>query len=282
MSVRIRRAHAETAPKIVLRKFYYSFRRRQLTRIINQEKKAGAVALLDLERENWGLSLQDPHAFYLKCFRYFHFQLPEALRKHREYFQQDRRGFGEDAFHVMWFILFREFAFRNFLEIGVYRGQTLSLISLLQQQHGHGEVTGISPFSAVGDTVSEYLQEVDYLEDTRTNFSAFSLPAPELLRAYSTDSEAVTLILSRQWDCIYVDGNHDYEIASRDVANAAAALQVGGILVLDDSGLTTKFEPPPFATRGHPGPSRIAAEMDRNRFQEILQVGHNRVFQKLL
>jgi len=181
----------------------------------------------------------------------------------------------------MWFLLFREFAFRKFLEIGVYRGQVLSLISLLQQQDGGGNVTGISPFSPVGDAVSEYLREIDYLEDTKTNFRALSLPTPELLRAYSTDAEAVALIRSGGWDCIYVDGNHDYEIASVDVLNATAGLRAGGLLVLDDSGLTTTFQPPRFATKGHPGPSRLAAEMDKTRFREILQVGHNRVFEKL-
>jgi hypothetical protein len=37
-----------------------------------------------------------------------------------------------------------------------------------------------------------------------------------------------------------------------------------------------------FATAGHPGPTRLAGEIDRKKFREILQVGHNRVFQKLV
>jgi hypothetical protein len=44
--------------------------------------------------------------------------------------------------------------------------------------------------------------------------------------------------------------------------------------------LSTLYRPPSFATSGHPGPSRIADEIDRNNFREILQVGHNRVFQR--
>jgi hypothetical protein len=37
---------------------------------------------------------------------------------------------------------------------------------------------------------------------------------------------------------------------------------------------------PAFATGGHPGPSRLASEIDSSLFREILQVGQNRVFQK--
>lgn len=53
-----------------------------------------------------------------------------------------------------------------------------------------------------------------------------------------------------------------------------------GIVVLDDAGLTTRFKPPAFATKGHPGPSRLAAEVAQPPWVEILQVGHNRVFQR--
>jgi hypothetical protein len=53
------------------------------------------------------------------------------------------------------------------------------------------------------------------------------------------------------------------------------------VIVLDDAGLYTAYRAPAFAFTGHPGPSRLAQEIDRTTFQEIVQVGHNRVFQKL-
>ena len=232
--------------------------------------------------DDWPGSLGDPTGFYAQCFRYFHFKLPACLQSHREYFSKEGRGFGEAAFHAMWFLLFREFAPRAFLEIGVYRGQTLSLASLLQRELGcAGEVAGISPFEPVGDSVSRYRGNVEYLADTLANFAHFGLPKPMLLKAYSTDPAAVELIRSRRWDCIYIDGNHDYEIAKADWENCAAGVREGGVIVLDDSGLGTRYEPPPFATKGHPGPSRVAEEIDHSCFAEILQVGHNRVFQKI-
>lgn len=234
-----------------------------------------------IPRTDWKLSLADPLGFYLRAFRYFHRQLPADLRRHRAYFQRARRGFGEDAFHVMWYLLHREFKPQKFLEIGVYRGQVLSLMSLLQVRDGSGgEVVGISPFTSAGDAVSHYREGISYQDDTLRNFRHFMLPPPQLLRAYSTDAEAIALIESEPWDCIYIDGNHDYEVAKADWEICAASVGQGGLIVLDDAALTTAFTPPIFATRGHPGPSQVAEEIDRHLFQEILQVGHNRVFQK--
>lgn len=234
-----------------------------------------------LPRTTWADSLINPRQFYLDCFRYFHRRLPEAIKAHRGYFRRRKRGFGEDAFHTMWFLLIREFQPRSFLEIGVYRGQTLSLVALLARQQGIDcEVCGISPFSSAGDSVSHYVQGLDYYADTLQNFSFFSLRPPELLRACSNEPGAQACIRSRAWDIIYIDGNHDYDVAKADWILCAANVRPGGLIVLDDSGLSSRYEPPGFATRGHPGPSKVAQEVDPDDFIEILQVGHNRVFQK--
>jgi predicted O-methyltransferase YrrM len=236
----------------------------------------------DLGPTDWARSLDDPTKFYLDCFRFFHQRIPAELREHREYFVQERRGFGEDAFHVLWYLLFLEFKPKNFLEIGVYRGQTLSLAALLSRRNNLTvEVCGISPFSSAGDSVSRYRDNVDYFEDTLKNFEHFKLPRPKLLKNFSTDAEAKQFIASKQWDMIYIDGNHDYEIARQDWDICSQNLKVGGVIVLDDSGLTTTYRPPRFATGGHPGPSRLAQEIDRKHFRERLQVGHNRVFEKI-
>lgn len=236
----------------------------------------------EITQSQWAESLHDPTEFYKRSFHYFHTRLPQPLRDHRAYFETGNRGFGEKSFHVMWFLLFREFAPESFLEIGVFRGQTLSLAALLAHRFKFNCFTqGISPFSPAGDTVSKYQRGVDYYDDTLKNVAHFSLPAPVLLRAFSTDEEAVNLIASRDWSCIYIDGNHDYEIVRRDWDLCSAHVQLGGLIVLDDSGLSTGYVPPLIlATAGHLGPSRLAQEIDRTCFREILQVGHNRVFQK--
>ena len=244
-------------------------------------RESGADVVPEISCPEWKKSLTDPTTFYVQCCRYFDQNLPEDLRKHRHYFTQNRRGFGEDAFHTMWFLLFREFRPASFLEIGVYRGQTLSLAALLARLLKFDcSVQGVSPFSPAGDAVSRYRSELDYLADTLQNFAHFSLPQPSLLKAYSTDADAVKLISSHAWNIIYIDGNHDYEIVKQDWHLCSRSVSTGGLIILDDSGLTTNFHPPAFATAGHPGPSQLAQEINRPPFVEILQVGHNRVFQK--
>lgn len=234
------------------------------------------------ELGDWARSLVDPTGFYNDCVIAFHRELPEELREHRRYFSEKKRGFGEEAFHTMWRMLMEKFRFEKFLEIGVYRGQTLSLVAMLQREFGikNGEVWGVSPFTSVGDSVSKYKEDVDYLTDTKANFQHFNLKEPNLLKAYSTDGAAVELLRSRSWDAIYIDGNHDYEVARADWENCAANVRQGGIIVLDDASLETNYAPPIYGSKGHPGPSRLAGEIDRKFFAEILRVGHNRVFQR--
>jgi hypothetical protein len=231
----------------------------------------------------WSSSLADPTGYYLDCVRVFHGKgFPRILKRHRAYFHAERRGFGEDAFHVMWWMIFRELRPSRFLEVGVYRGQTLSLAALLQREFAiHGSVTGISPFAPSGDTVSRYREDVNYLADTKLNFNHFGLPEPELVRAFSTDAVARERVERETWDAIYIDGNHDYEVARADWDLCGAHVRAGGIIVLDDSALGTAYNPPAFATGGHPGPSQVAAEIEGTSFREILRVGHNRVFKKL-
>lgn len=242
-----------------------------------------APELHDFLRSDWNRSLRESTTFYIEALRYFHQELPAEVKDHRAYFSANRRGFGEDAFHTLWWMLFEKFRPSTFLEIGVYRGQTLSLAALLQRHFKiEGKVVGISPFLPAGDLVSTYRRDVNYLDDTLANFAHFNLPAPELVKAFSTEETAIAQIAGEDWDLIYIDGNHDYEVALEDWKHCSAAVKPSGLIALDDSGLTSSYQPPLFATRGHPGPSRIADEIDRSRFREILQVGHIRIFQKSL
>ena len=255
---------------------------RAYAQMIRVKNRPILLSDIRFSRERWKDSLMNPTDFYLDCVQFFHSGLESKLREHRFYFTTNGRGFGEDAFHVLWWMLFRELRPKKFLEIGVYRGQVLSLASILHDSLAiDGKATGISPFLPAGDAVSSYRTDIDYLEDTLVNFHNFGLPQPELITAFSTDDTAAEKINSEIWDAIYIDGNHDYEVAKSDWELCAKNLKRGGVLVLDDSALYTDYRPPAFATGGHPGPSRLAQEVDANSFQEVLRVGHNRVFQRL-
>lgn len=224
-------------------------------------------------------ALNDQHFYF---HHYFWKASPSWLKKHREYFSQERRAFGEDAFHAMWYFLFDEFKPEKVLEIGIYRGSTLSLFSLLSRQFQlQTEVHGISPFSSAGDAVSKYLDNLDYYADVKKNFDYFNLPAPFLYKGYSTDSKMRDQIRSHEWDLIFIDGNHDYEVAKADFNICSQNVKKGGLIVLDDSSLYNGFKPPFYSSAGHPGPSKVASEIDLLSFEEIISVGHNRVFKKI-
>lgn len=216
-------------------------------------------------------------------YRYMHYwfacQAPEWLRAHRRFFSQQNRGFGEDAFHAMWFKLLAQYRPRRCLEIGVYRGQVISLWLLIAEKIGFPvEVHGISPFSAAGDAVSKYIEGLDYHADVLANCARFSSKGPHLLRAYSTEPEAVALINTGGWDLIYIDGSHEEEVVRADYRNCAPNLSPRGMLVFDDASLYTDYRPPRFAIAGHPGPSRVVRDMVANEMVLVVAVGHNNVF----
>lgn len=229
-----------------------------------------------------------PEKFPSLNSQYMHFHqkfwntMPIWLKHHREYFKLEQRGFGEDAFHAMWHDILKEYRPRHLLEIGVYRGQVISLWSLLAKHLDIVcDIHAISPFTSAGDDVSVYISNLDYYDDVHQNFSHFQLCMPHLHKGFSTDPEMIDVISSRQWDLIYIDGSHDYEVVKSDFQNCSKMLSKNGLIVLDDSAVGTAYEAPIYSSNGHPDPSRVAAEIDPAGFKEILSVGHNRVFKKI-
>jgi hypothetical protein len=223
----------------------------------------------------------DRNVLYSYMHHYYHHLAPQELRRHRRFFSRGRRGFGEDALHAMWWLLLREFKPESCLEIGVYRGQVITLWPLIARLVGYScDVHGVSPFSAIGDDVSRYDINVDYYQDVQDFFKYFELKSPTLIRALSTSSEAVRHISSHKWSLIYIDGGHDFDTVFADYGLCAQALAEGGLLVLDDSSLYTSFRAPVFSFAGHPGPSRIHLEHASKELVLIGGVGHNNVYVK--
>ena len=121
------------------------------------------------------IKICDRNTIYKYFLDYFYFESRKNIRFHRYYFKKNKRGFGEDAFHGMWDYLFSVYKPKNILEIGVYRGQSISLFELISKNLKlKAEVWGITPLSNDGDSVSEYL-DIDYLEDIKKNYQYFDL-----------------------------------------------------------------------------------------------------------
>jgi hypothetical protein len=213
-------------------------------------------------------------------------KVPGAVKRHREFFKRARRGFGEDPFHAMWLSLFLEFKPLNCLEIGVYRGQIVSLWGLLAKKLDiKSDIYALSPFEAIGDSVGSYIGSVDYQTDVISNLKKFRVENVTLVKALSETEIGKEFILSRAWDLIYIDGSHDYEIVRQDCSTSLAALNRGGLMVMDDAALYRGYTPSSGAFAGHPGPSEVAEELISGRIGSgeldyLGHVGHNLVFRK--
>jgi len=131
----------------------------------------------------------------------------------------------------MWYLLFSQFRPVNCLEIGVYRGQTITLWQMVARRLGYqARIAGVSPFSSAGDSVSQYSENVDYLTDTKLNHDNFGLAYPEFCVEYSNSETARQFIGSTQWNLICVDGSHDYDIVCQDWDISLRNLAPGGWL----------------------------------------------------
>jgi hypothetical protein len=236
---------------------------------------------LDLNFTEAVTHFPDRNALYAYMHHCFYHHCPETLRQHRVFFKQEQRGFGENALHAMWWLLLRQFRPINCLEIGVYRGQVISLWSLIARSLSYTcDVHGISPFTSVGDHVSMYTPDVNYLQDTLKFFNCFNLPVPMLVQGLSNEPSAVEYISSQRWDLIYIDGSHDYDVVLADYCLCRDHLNPGGLLVLDDSSLGTSYHPTLYSFVGHPGPSRVCREVAMGDLLFLGGVGHNNVFMK--
>jgi hypothetical protein len=210
-------------------------------------------------------------------------ELPKLLKLHRRYFSRFGRGYGEEIFHLMWLELFYKYKPRKILEIGVYRGQTISLFSLLCEKmlnSSNFQVHGLSPFSNLGDSVSNY-PELNYLKDCLKNLKFFQCRNVFLHQLLSTEPEAINLIRNGSWDIIYIDGSHEFDIVKQDFENALIGLSEDGLIVLDDSSLYLSHPNDTGRFWGHPGPSRIAKEFASSKLRHVASVGHNNVYKKL-
>jgi len=265
----------------MIKKVFYKLRKPVKNISYNHSKFRQDFSNYNLSIDEIKDATKDRNVLYKFFHQYYWHVAPVWLREHRNYFSQNNRGYGEDAFHSAWYLFIKKFRPQNLLEIGVYRGQVISLWSLIgQKENIEMNIHGISPFSHAGDNVSKYVASVNYYKDVINNFNYFSLTLPHLHKGYSTDEEMKQIIKSQQWDLIYIDGSHAYEIAIQDFKLCSKNLNKGGVIVMDDSALYTNYKPPLYSFAGHPGPSRVVKEIKESGFTEILGVGHNRYFRK--
>ncbi|MCO5947681.1 CmcI family methyltransferase [Mucilaginibacter flavidus] len=228
------------------------------------------------------------------------------LKDHRDYIEAENLGFGERAFTYMWYLMIKHIEISGmnpvFLEIGVFKGQIVSLWSLIAKQLNiTAKVYGITPLT--GNPVQKYplirrilarvskryrdnmvsgnhYEDSDYFNIIRNLFSHFDLDfnLVKLIKGYSTDATIIERVSTQRFAIIYVDGDHTFEGVLHDIKQYACLVEKGGFLVMDDASCNipgTKF------WKGHKSVSDACKIIDKMQFKNILNIGHNRVYQKL-
>ena len=215
------------------------------------------------------------------------FNNDNLLIEHRRYVKQNNLGYGEDPFHVIWREIVKNSPNNfNFLEIGVYKGQILSLIKLLSKIYEkNGKILGVSPFNGAGDKYSNY-DSVDYLNTIQALFNQFNLELninDEIIQGSSIDDNIKTEIKNRGiFDIIYIDGCHDYDCVISDINLMKEITKIGSYIVMDDASCYKPIN----RIGAHLGHSDVCNAIrdfieNDNCFEEVICVGHNRVFKKI-
>lgn len=156
----------------------------------------------------------------------------ETLSRHRTWVEQMVFGFGERSFHYLWLLLVNELPNEfKFLEIGVFRGQTLSLVALIAKYTCKtSHITGVSPLDNTdGHWDSDYVADVAQIHDE------FEVSQPKIIKGLSTDPEIINQTKTgAPYDLIYIDGGHTSEVVTSDLQHYPEMVKKGGYLVIDD------------------------------------------------
>lgn len=196
------------------------------------------------------------------------------LKAYRDWIEQNIFGFGERSFLWMWKLLVDEIKVVKvtFLEIGVFRGQILGLIRMLDKG---ALIFGVTPLTSEGGHwESDYAADIKHLHDT------FSLKQPLIIKGLSTDPAVILEANWFEYDIVYIDGGHSYEVARADIQNYSGMVKVGGFLVVDDCA--HKYDLPDGYFKGIGTVSQAVDELLPNEYyKELFSVVHNRVFMRV-
>ena len=208
------------------------------------------------------------------------------LKAHRDFVEKHVYGFGERAFHWAWKLLVDEMpqSFR-FLEIGVWKGQALSVMRLLANRTTRDAyilgVTRLDSFSGPTGVFPKFPDD-DYANHIKSLHDHFEQEQPHIYVGDSTDEKTHQDIEAMElFDIVYLDGCHEYAYVANDLKFYSQRVKPGGFLVIDDSA---NFLQQPYGFfQGIQDVSRATREIIEPDpdYKHLLACMHLRVFRKL-
>jgi hypothetical protein len=228
-----------------------------------------------------------------------------ALKQHRDWVEANRWGYGDRAFHYLWWLALDDLAARfgalRALEIGVFKGQTISLWALIARERGLDvAITAISPFAGNLRPQPRLIRSLrkrldrryraaraagnlhpvdDYLARNREIFAAFGLDFDRVraIQGYSTDPAVIAQLEGERFHLVYIDGDHSFDVVSADIATYGPMVEPGGFLVMDDASCELPGEG---FWKGVAEVSRAARAIPALGFDNPINVGHNRLYRR--
>jgi predicted O-methyltransferase YrrM len=226
------------------------------------------------------------------------------LAQHRRHIEENKLGFGEPAFHYLWWLILKKLkdtGSRGLLEIGVFKGQSVTAWLLVARALACPfTVTGITPLKgnplpiqrwkrrlkillspAFREQVwaANFYPEDDYGQTIRNLMARFDLPAEtlELIEGSSADPAVIARVAGRKFGLIYIDGDHAYDAVCADIRLYAPMIPPGGFLAMDDAAC---FLPGKTFWKGIKSVSEACETIPPLGFKNVINVGHVRLYQR--
>ena len=185
------------------------------------------LSTIDKVKEHW----RDTQGFHKYLHENFCERVNETpiLNEHRTWVEKNIWGFGERSFHWMWKLIVDEMpeGFK-FLEIGVFRGQVISLVKALKMS---AQVNGVTPLTNEGGHwVSDYEKDIEDIH------YQFKLPLTYYIYRGLSEAPAVIaeVTANAPYDVLYIDGGHEDKHILNDITHYSPLVKPGGIMVIDD------------------------------------------------
>ena len=157
----------------------------------------------------------------------------QKLKAHRDFVESNAFGFGERSFGWLFKLIVDEMPKNfSFLEIGVFRGASLSLIKLLANiSDKMVKRYGVSPMdNSDGHWDSDYFHDVYHI-----HWSFDLKPDYTIYHGSSTEERIIKKALNTApYDILYIDGGHTREVVDSDLLHYPQMVKSGGYLIVDD------------------------------------------------